>query len=990
MRNWIAEGEWDGTNQIVQVAVPTPGGSMTGLPNVPSTSFAITAFDNGFSLINWTGDDGEAYQIYDSLDFKSVDVAPLYQTVIEEAGSPVLLLYLISNTYQLDGQELPGFDPSITLGSFTLAALPQEQQDHYAILSSAYPQIAAEIAANQQVGLQQDQLTGPALAGLRTFYRVTVGRNDSDDDGLFDDQETTPDSNPHSADTDGDGVIDPWDQANITHPIISEFMAINGDTLFDEDGNPSDWIEIYNPTPDPVNLSGWYLSDKHGELEQWQIPGVAGAGGTPATAVILEPGESKIFFASKKNRTSLTAPLHTNFRLEDQDESVILSNPSVVAVHQHPNYGQQRENASAGLGLDQELGAITGELRYFFDPTPGSENSSESCAGFSLLPLLTWQEVGNAANSGFGGGIFQNTSLQVTITAQENNAVIYYTLDGSNPGPGSPVFSQDPLNPTTLIIDKSTVVRTVAQRLPCVPSAIISRTFIFPEDVLGTAAPGVLPVDHQQRPSGYPTHTLKLSGSGLGPLLDYDFLPEVIRDHRSEMMTGIEAIPSVAISLPVEEFFGMEGIYAWSDTTTDDAKDPLRRSWDRVASIEYLDPDNPGNYRQENCLLAITGNSSRGEDVTGKHNLRLKFRSQLSLSGQSVWFTGSLFIFPNTNTVGFKELVLRNPTQDSWAFRRPKDLNHNVAEDGPPRDPSAEWAVYIREAWARESHRRMGIGGGGSGHLIAQRRWVHLYLNGLYWGVYDLGERINEQFLETYVDDEAKYDLLKAENNATVADEGDLDVWSDINQAALNLPWSEEDPTHPDWQTITDNLDLENYIDYLIVNMFMSNTDWQTSNWRAYRPRESGGKFRFLIWDCEATMRPDLDLDDYDLTNEVAGVLTPHGRLKGKKLYQAAFKARVQKHFYDPGGVFSIDGGSHAAVLSFQEAIDDFDELVHLESARWGDEAPLEAALLGVPLAVPYFDKSHWETKLNDYKTSYLINRRAEFLSKLQAKNLAD
>ena len=39
--------------------------------------------------------------------------------------------------------------------------------------------------------------------------------------------------------------------------MITEFMASNGFTLDDEDGDSSDWIEILNPTAAAVDLSGW-------------------------------------------------------------------------------------------------------------------------------------------------------------------------------------------------------------------------------------------------------------------------------------------------------------------------------------------------------------------------------------------------------------------------------------------------------------------------------------------------------------------------------------------------------------------------------------------------------------------------------------------------------------------------------------------------------------------------------------------------------------
>src|SRR5687767_1947367 len=55
-------------------------------------------------------------------------------------------------------------------------------------------------------------------------------------------------------------------------PIISEFMAINDNTLEDKDGDFSDWIEIHNPGTEPLNLQGWHLTDDDEILDKWTFP----------------------------------------------------------------------------------------------------------------------------------------------------------------------------------------------------------------------------------------------------------------------------------------------------------------------------------------------------------------------------------------------------------------------------------------------------------------------------------------------------------------------------------------------------------------------------------------------------------------------------------------------------------------------------------------------------------------------------------------------
>src|SRR5688500_10703460 len=54
--------------------------------------------------------------------------------------------------------------------------------------------------------------------------------------------------------------------------VISEFMASNQDGLIDEDGHTSDWIELHNTTAAPVDLQGWFLTDRRDNLTRWQFP----------------------------------------------------------------------------------------------------------------------------------------------------------------------------------------------------------------------------------------------------------------------------------------------------------------------------------------------------------------------------------------------------------------------------------------------------------------------------------------------------------------------------------------------------------------------------------------------------------------------------------------------------------------------------------------------------------------------------------------------
>src|SRR5687768_7437545 len=79
--------------------------------------------------------------------------------------------------------------------------------------------------------------------------------------------------------------------------IISEFMAANDNSISDNDGDKSDWIEIHNGGTNTVSLLGWYLTDVTNNLRKWQFP-----------AVSLAPNSYMLVFASEKDRRNPEAP----------------------------------------------------------------------------------------------------------------------------------------------------------------------------------------------------------------------------------------------------------------------------------------------------------------------------------------------------------------------------------------------------------------------------------------------------------------------------------------------------------------------------------------------------------------------------------------------------------------------------------------------------------------------------------------------------------
>ncbi len=173
-----------------------------------------------------------------------------------------------------------------------------------------------------------------------------------------------------------------WVRLAQAEPVISEFVASNQLGPRDEDGDRNDWIEIFNPDLEEVNLAGWYLTDEAMNQWKWAFPAVT----IPAQGYLL-------VWASDKNKTSPAGPLHTNFRLSAEGEYLALIRPNLTVAHEFsPAYPPQPQDVSYGvpmLMLPDESNVVIADLSrqvYFLEPTPNAFNGLGS---EDLGPLIT-------------------------------------------------------------------------------------------------------------------------------------------------------------------------------------------------------------------------------------------------------------------------------------------------------------------------------------------------------------------------------------------------------------------------------------------------------------------------------------------------------------------------------------------------------------------------------------------------------------------------
>lgn len=249
-------------------------------------------------------------------------------------------------------------------------------------------------------------------------------------------------------------TVDP--QASAFNVRINEFMASNTKTILDNDGDYSDWIELYNSSSDAVDLSGWYLTDNANNLTKWRFP----------NGLSLPPNSYLIVWASSKDRSSVAAPLHTNFKLSKSAGNFLglVYADGTTVISSFVNYPLQYDDVS--FGRDRLDAAAQG---YFNSPTPGAANTT---SGTGFVAPVQFSIRSKTFQSAF----------QVALTTPESNSVIRYFLVTNAvsaaltnlPDSTSPLYT-GPLNIATSVQVRARAFSTQQNTFPSEPR---SETFV--------------------------------------------------------------------------------------------------------------------------------------------------------------------------------------------------------------------------------------------------------------------------------------------------------------------------------------------------------------------------------------------------------------------------------------------------------------------------------------------------------------------------------
>ncbi|MBN1806341.1 MAG: CotH kinase family protein, partial [Sedimentisphaerales bacterium] len=652
--------------------------------------------------------------------------------------------------------------------------------------------------------------------------------------------------------------------------VINEFMASNGSSIQYPQGQLDDWIEIHNYGSAPVNLAGMYLTDNLSIENKWRIYN------SNPNATIIPTGGFLLIWA---DNDITDEGLHANFKLSADGEEIGLFAKDGQTLIDSVIYSKQTTDVSYGRYPD------AGENWNFSNnPSPGAQNQG----GY----LDKVADTKFSHNRGF-----YETPFSVTIATETKGAVIYYTVDGSEPYSDSGRTPSSLLYTAPVAINKTTCLRAVAVKPNRIPSNIDTHTYIFLGDV----------IEQPENPTGFPT-----SGWGhAGP--DYQMDPIVVEAYNSTIKDDLKSIPTLSLVMDIDDWFGSKGIYIHES----------QDGTERVVSMEFIDPD-AGDGFQINCAISMQGGVSGGGTSLNrwkvdKLSMRLKFKDDIDDGTPTGGPTKLNYrIFKDSPVDSFDTLVLDARLGNTWPYGGSvTDTGSRPWINGRPiYQPDV--AQYTRDQFVADIQNTLA---GYSHH----GRHVHLYLNGLYWGIYNLHERPDHRFAAAYFGGNADdYDCLKHDRNMVI--NGTNTTFNEM----LNI--ADSDMTSGgQYQLIQQYLDVDNFIDYLIPNYFVGNYDWGHKNWYATRNSiDQAGRWRFHHWDGEHLM--ESLYENVTGRDNAGGPSHLNQRLMQNTEYRLLFADHVHRHFFNDGAL-TPDG----ATALYQVRLNDVDRSVVGESARWGD-----------------------------------------------------
>jgi hypothetical protein len=687
--------------------------------------------------------------------------------------------------------------------------------------------------------------------------------------------------------------------------LINEFSSSNIRGIKDEDGDHSDWIELFNSSALETSLDGYHLSDNTSNLTKWTFP-----------AISLRPGNFLLIFASGKNRTEIPLSFQTiiqkgadwkyivpsaeigsswrntgfddsswstgpsGFGYGDNDDSTVLNNILSVFIRKEFVVNNLQDVTELILSIDYDDGfvayingheiarsnlgtagsevafnqsaSVSREATMYSGGTPENytitnpgtflvkgvnviaiqgHNNGTGSSDLSLIPMLT---LGLR-----GAGYIDNLPPYIKLTGNKLHANFKISKEGETlilSKPDSSIIDSVP--PIPLAEDVSYgrkpdgIDSWVYFASPTPGSANITNgdsTLTSSDTVKFSVKGGYFPGAFElQLSSDYPSDSIFYTINGSEPtlndslykspvqistdyvvrarVLNYRKLPGVISTNT--YITKSHTLPVICLSTNPENLWDYNtGIYVLGPNA---AADPPNfganfwQDWERKAHMELYDKKGVRQIDQD-IGIKIFGNWSRAHP-----------QKSLALYARSEYGKGSFhYKFFNDKPIEkFEAIVLRNGGND-W--------DQGILRDGLT-------STLVRD---------MDID-----RMAFQPSIV--YINGVYWGILNIREKVNSNFIsENHNVNPDNVNLL--ENNASIIEGTNASYNVITNFLSLNTLETERN-----YLQVSPQIDINNYIQYQLTQIYINNKDWPGNNiryWNTYG--NPGTPWRWIIFDTD-------------------------------------------------------------------------------------------------------------------------------------------
>ena len=667
--------------------------------------------------------------------------------------------------------------------------------------------------------------------------------------------------------------------------IINEIMPDPMTGYRDEDGDLCDWIELYNTTDQPVSLDNYALSNREDKPLKWRFP---------QGAVVAPYGYYVVYCSGKDIRDSATAVPHTNFKISAEHDTIVLSDSrgrlvdrvtidniprdcswarnsnGTYSVHNMATPGLPNDQNGANA-MDYNLRSIN-ELGVYITEVMAS--NSEVVLPVSSAGFTDWVELYNATDHVVdlsGCGLSDNLGrarkwqfTQGTFISPGEYKIVYLDSDVSKDTGTAPHASfslakaggevlclSDPTGrifdkvvlpeiPTNISYGRTTglvgffyydtptpgaqngtgflgFVETPELLLePGLHYQAISTGFTLPENAtVYYTTDGSIPT----RESGilYTGQSIDLNFTTVLRAKAFSDIPDL---YDSGVVTGsyfinaYHTLPVVSVTVDPWELWNPETGMLVEGTDVDKTKLPFKNTIyrqfgkvDRPAYIEYYGLDGT-TILSQGTEIALKGDFSL--DLPQKS---FKFHAK-AVYGSS---TFAAQLFEDRPFTEYKCFALRNGGNDgAWT---------RLLDGFQSRLLDYYGTSIIHQAWQP----------------------VVVYLNGVYWGHYNMREQPDRFSVAQYEGlsfDEAD-DMIMIEGGGARYF-GDNKVYQNmIKKIKASDPAKDPEAL----QYILDNVDVDNYFEYIALEMFVGNSD--IANMRAYRLNREGSKWRWVFYDVD-------------------------------------------------------------------------------------------------------------------------------------------